>query len=149
MSDPRDPNRRVQLPEAGEGVYLLLKNRDIRRLQNEVGTDWLLQCERACTFYHGDILDKMLKVMTWRDDKPLGFGLDDIGDDIVMEELSGRLLDAVTLAVHGRAFKEQVAYLLEKQKEGDENPPKSPVTSSSASSAEPTGQVSNPSSSTT
>jgi len=146
MTDTRDPSRRVQFPEAGEGVYLLLRNSGCRTLQNEIGVDWFMAIEKACHFYNIEVMEKMLVVMAHKDEKRLKLTLDDLGDDITMQLLSEKLMDGFALAIHGRTYSEQMEWLarrseeLEAAAEGEDPPPTSPVDSSGASDVTPTGQ---------
>lgn len=152
--DPRNPNRRVQFPEAGEGAYLLLRNSGCRDLQNQIGLDWFMAIEKGLHFYNVDLIEKMLAVMVWKDDAKLKVSLDDLGEDVLMETVSSKLMDGFSLAIHGRTYKEQIAWIEVEQKRlmdevaASENPPTSPPISSTELSSKPTGQASDQPSST-
>lgn len=161
MADPRNPNRRVDFPEAGEGVYLLLRNSGCRALNTKYGADWMLTVEQGCNRYWSEILDKCLEVMGHKDEKPHPIKLDEL-DGITMEAIAKKVLDAFTLAINGRTYPEQMDWIMAEQRrlaaklEGGEpeNPPMttgltSPPISSTGSSDAPSEPAYTPASSGT
>ncbi len=145
MTDTRNPNRRIDFKEAGEGRYLLLRNSGTRQLQTFFGENWWAVVEQTCRFYHVENMEKLLGVMVYADEKKVdNVTLDDVDDTISMEGISLKLLDAFSLAMTGRTHPEQQAFMIAEQKKiadgakEEENPPKSLETSSTVSGEEPT-----------
>ena len=150
--DPRDSNRRVDFPEAGQGYVLLLRNSGIRTLRGLYGGDQHIQTvERAFLTLDTEVIEKMLEFTVWPPgaEKPEVKTLDDF-DDFPLETLIDKLRDAWMLAINGRTYMEQVEHIREEAKKLVDGDPLtgSPETGGSTSSEQPSGQDSSLTSST-
>ncbi|MHB1086467.1 MAG: hypothetical protein ACYCZ0_01840 [Minisyncoccota bacterium] len=139
--DPRDANRRVQFPEAGQGVYLLLRNSGTRVLHSTYGNDHLQVVERSFLTLDITVLEKMLEFMVWKGEEQIEVSLDDF-DDFPIETLVNKVRDAWSLAINGRLYMEQVEHVRAEVRKLTEDPLlKSPEASLEASSDQPSGQA--------
>jgi hypothetical protein len=148
--DPRDSNRRVDFPEAGQGYSLLLRNSGIRTLRAVYGQDHIQTVERAFLTLDVPVIEKLLEFMVWNGgDKPVLKTLDDF-DDFPLEVLIDKLRDAWMLAINGRKYMEQVEFIREEAKKLTDGAPLtgSPETGGSTSSEQPSGLDSSHASST-
>ena len=141
----RDANRRVQFPELGAGVYLVLRNSGVRVLHSLYGKEHVRAVNDAFLTADIPILEKLLELMAHKGEEPFQIDFDDI-DNISLQELTDKLRDAWSLSVHGRTWEGQIEYvqkLIAEQGDKEEKAdpfPTSPPDTSDTSSEQPTGQ---------
>lgn len=153
--DTRDTLRRVDFSEAGEGVYLHLRNSGIKVLFALYGSDYFRLVELGLTLGDMGIIENVLDQSTKKDGQKIKIDIDDL-DHITLEALQDKLMDAFCLSANGRLYKEQLEYLKEQArkmadegKKAEEVPPTVPADTSETSNEDPTGQDSTQESSTT
>ncbi len=141
----RDANRRIELNEAGNGVYLLLRNSGVRVLHSKYGAEHIKIVNNAFLTADIPVLENLLEIMAHKGDAPFELGFDDL-DNMSLQDLTDKLRDAWSLAIHGMTFEEQVAHIQKLMAEaGDKTDepdplPTSPADSSDTSSEQPSGQ---------
>ncbi|WP_269581976.1 hypothetical protein [Roseibium sp. Sym1] len=140
----RNSMRRVPFPEAGTGMELRLKNPGFATLFNKYGLDYFAVVEKGLLFYDFDLIETMLTLCLEKQGKNVDLTIEDLNEDLPLEKLRDKLLDAFTLAANGRTYSEQVEWTKEQAaKLEDENPSlASPGGILSNSETEPTGQES-------
>lgn len=132
----RNPLRRVPFKEAGEGVELYLANSGTRTLFNDLGKDYFTAIERGLLFADIEILEKCLAQMAYKGAEKIAVKLDDL-DNLSLQELCEKLLDAFSLSANGRTYKDQVAWLGEQAEKmaAEAVPPTAPGDISATSGA--------------
>lgn len=140
-----DHLRAVQFPEAGDGIQIIFRNRDILALRKKYGENYLEIVEKGIQTYDMEVIELCLAVGAKdRDGKPAVVTIDDV-DSIPMSMTAERLLDAYSLSASGRTFKEHLAWAQEQVAklmggEGADRPLLDQGVFSEASSAPPSGQ---------
>lgn len=95
------PNRargEVPLPEAGEGVYLILTMDGMERLEGAYGETYLSAVIENVNALSPRYIKTALSVMM------KGGDIDDTPFGLTLDELKTRILDAISLAVSGKVF---------------------------------------------
>lgn len=126
-----DSLRTVLFPDAGEGVFLRFRNRDLRDLFNDpdFGPNYVQVATEGIIRFDLNIIDKLLKAGAKKGDAEFKVSLDDL-DGVSLEEVQRALLDALSLSVNGRKYLEQIEYvdaeIRRRQKAGDPEGPTTP-----------------------
>lgn len=140
----------VAYPEAGDGIVLRFTNRDLKELQVEFDNKRWMQ-----NFYNdmmqGDNDLVMLEILArkavkGKDGKPKKLP-EDAFDKLTVKQFGLRVMDALTVSVHGQTFEEfmeEQARLIKEAAENGETPPaKTPdMTILTTSEKSPTGPAS-------
>lgn len=147
----RNSLRRVQFPEAGEGVELYLANSGTRALFAKFGEEYFTVVEKGLLFGNFDVIETCLAFMPHdAEGKKVKVDIDDL-DSLSLQDLQDRLLDTFCLSANGRTYREQVAWIQAealKQASAAERPPTAPEDTSATSGDEPSEQASIPPNST-
>ena len=106
----RNSIRRVQFPEAGEGVELYLRNSGTRALFAKYGEDYFSTIEKGLLFANFDVIETCLGLMAIKDDEKVKIDIDDL-DGIPLQVLQDKLMDAFSLSANGRTYKDQVEWI--------------------------------------
>jgi hypothetical protein len=127
---PANRIRTVQLPEAGEGVELIFRATDIVRIQENIGSHFVIDAFDAFERFDTNFIKTLLDAGVKKLGQPTTVDIDKlIPEKMTMVELTTRVMDGLFLCLHGRTFEEHVAYAVQRQKElkdraeADENPP--------------------------
>lgn len=144
-TEARDANRRIAFDEAGRGVYLVLRNSGIRELHTEYGRDHVRIVNDAFLTADIPVLEKLLDLMAHKGEERFDVTFDDI-ENMSLQNLSDKLRDAWSLAIHGLTFEGQIAKIQklmaesEGKKEEPDPLPESPADGLDTSSEQPSGQ---------
>lgn len=106
----------TELPGAPEGVVFSLSNDNIAFLQKQFGQKWFSQLPEMLDDAFMPWIDQMVQLGCKKDGKAAGLKVKDF-DNVPIHELSKALLDGAYVAVTGRTFAEQLAWL---QEQGEE-----------------------------
>lgn len=142
-ADTRNSLRRVQFPEAGEGVELLLPNSGTRLLFNEYGEGYFQAIEKGLLFGDIQVIEKCLSLMGHKGGEKFEIKFDDL-DHIPLQQLMDKLLDAFSLSANGRTYIDQVKHVQEQIAKANESPdpsPGGPADTSELSSDEPSARA--------
>ena len=138
-----DNLRIVQFPEAGEGVTLFFRNRNVQALQDVYGNDYQQIVISSLLALNQDVMNKCLSVACkGPDGNPVKVTMDDL-DECPQARVQELVLDAFALCLFGRTYIAQMMFMEEEMKRlaGQESPPlQSPEASSARSEEQPSGQ---------
>lgn len=143
-----NPLRIVQFPEAGEGFELFFRNPDFRALFNEYGDEYMNVVPTALLKFDINMIDRLLGIAAKKKGDPHKLKFDDL-DEVSLETLQGKLLDAWSLSMSGRDWLAQQEFLIKEAKKfadkvGDASPLKPLGDLSANSSAQHSGPASPP-----
>lgn len=140
-TDTRDPSRRIMFEEAGQGVYLLLRNSGLRALQGYYDREHIEVVERAFLTMDIPVYDRLLEIMAWKGEDHLVVKFNDL-DDVSVETVTNKLRDAWCLSLNGRKYMEQVEFIREEARKLTQDPHlTSPAAGSEPSEEPPTKQA--------
>ena len=110
--------REVLLPEAGEGVKLRFRLSGLRELQSAYGDKYIEIIMTGLLGFDIKMMEKCLQIAGFKDGEKYPISLDEVGDveGITMEYLQGKILDAFSIQMNGRTYREHLAWITEEQK---------------------------------
>ncbi len=137
-----DTLRRVGFEEGKPGLQLTFLNRDLRKLYNDLGPTYIEILNKGLMAFDIDVIEQCLKVSAKdADSKPMTVSLDDF-DEIPFDQIQMKCLDALSMAINGRLWKEHQVWVEEQilkyaeDRKKKENPT-GPVVSLETSGAPP------------
>jgi hypothetical protein len=93
----------VPFPEAGENAILAFDFADLRKLQEEIGENYIRDILRALDSTNLAIVEKVLAVATKGGDPGAAMRACSV------DEITGKIADALMLRLHGKTAKEMAA----------------------------------------
>lgn len=96
-------NRRIEFAEAGEGVHLELRNRDFRALYGKLGAGYVRAVTDGLLDFDVTIIDTVLAAAAKEDGESIALTLDSL-EDVPLELIQLKLIDALSIAINGRTF---------------------------------------------
>lgn len=141
----RDANRRIEFEEGGKGVQLLLTNAGVRVLHSTYGKEHVRIVNEGFMTADIGVIEKLLELMPHKGDEKVDVPFDDL-DNLSLQDLTDKLRDAWSLAIHGMTFDEQMEHIQKLIAEQGDKPDESPLLTSPAagsdtSSEQPSGQA--------
>jgi hypothetical protein len=96
-------NRRIEFAEAGEGVHLELRNRDFRALHGKFGSSYVKTITDGLLDFDVAVIETMLAATAKKDGESFALTLDFL-EDVPLELIQLKLIDALSIAINGRTF---------------------------------------------
>lgn len=110
-----DNKRVVPFPEAGEEVVLFLRNRDLREFEKIAGKDYLFAADQKLEKLDPEFVGACLKIMVKHVSNYEPYEIPEgVLDNIPLDTLRTRLLDAISFTVAGKPYQEVVIETLKK-----------------------------------
>lgn len=137
-----DNLRIVAFPEAGAGIVLMFRNRDIAGLQGLYGQEHQARVVTGLLGMDQELMQVCLTAAAKKDGKAIELSMDDL-DHLPQAVVQEKLLDAYSLSMFGKSYVDQLQYTqaaMEKlAPDGASSPPLNPVASSASSAEQPSG----------